>query len=79
MGGIKVGIKSAERKSVKGKPGKPEDGGILVIGSGVSGISCAYWLLGQESLKVTIIDDKPETNIEIKMKIRSRTLYYRLL
>lgn len=41
---------------VVGKVQKPNEGGIVVIGSGLSGASTAYWLLEAGFDKVTIVD-----------------------
>lgn len=44
---------------IKGVKTIPKEGGIVIIGSGLSGISSAYWLL-KEGLDVTIVDYKTE-------------------
>jgi len=44
---------------IKGAATQPKDGGIVIIGSGLSGVSAAYWLL-REGLDVTILDYKVE-------------------
>ncbi len=39
---------------------RPKDGGILIIGAGLSGVSSAYWLIKKGLGPVTILDFEPE-------------------
>lgn len=41
---------------VKGKPGRPTEGGILIVGTGLTGVSAAYWLLENGFDKITLVD-----------------------
>ncbi len=45
---------------IGGRAEKPKDGGIAVIGSGLSGASVAYWLLENGMTDITIIDYEHE-------------------
>ncbi len=45
---------------ITGLKAKPKDGGILIIGAGLSGVSVAYWLLQKGIGPVTIVDFEPE-------------------
>lgn len=40
----------------EGEKTKPKDGGIVVIGSGLSGVSAAYWLLQNGFEDITVVD-----------------------
>lgn len=45
----------------KGSFTPPENGGILVVGSGLTGVSLAYWFAQQNFHDVTIVDSDPES------------------
>ncbi len=45
---------------IVGESKAPSNGGIVIIGSGLTGVSVAYWLLQYGYKNVTIIDDLPE-------------------
>lgn len=47
-------------KPISGQKTKPKDGGIAVIGSGLSGASAAYWLMENGFDDVTIVDFEHE-------------------
>lgn len=49
-----------EANPVTGEKSKPKDGGIAVIGSGLSGASTAYWLMENGFGDVTILDFEHE-------------------
>lgn len=49
-----------ETPLISGEPTPPNEGGIVVVGSGLSGVSTAYWLLEQGFEDITIVDDQPE-------------------
>lgn len=49
-----------EVQPISGQKQKPKDGGIAVIGSGLSGASVAYWLMEQGFEDVSILDFEHE-------------------
>ncbi len=46
--------------ALKGQAGQPPDGEICIIGSGLSGVSAAYWLLEKGFEDLILVDDQPE-------------------
>lgn len=47
-------------KCIKGSQSFPEDADIVIIGSGLAGISTAYWLQEKGYNNILLIDDEPE-------------------
>ncbi|HYX34843.1 MAG TPA: FAD-dependent oxidoreductase [Oligoflexus sp.] len=49
-----------EVPALKGSPDKPQDAEIVIIGSGLSGVSTAYWLQEKGYSNLLLVDYEPE-------------------
>ena len=55
-----------KKNLITGKNADPESGGILIVGSGVTGVSTAYWLYKYGFRDLKIVDFEPEKSASFR-------------